>query len=233
MRLALLLPLTALAVRPRGHMPTIPAIATAVLCSALPFLATASVSAHTRTPQSARPATQAQPAPTAQDKPVNPAARTMVSFTERVDAYLKLQKGELAKLPKLKPEATPLEIDQHQRALGAAIAKARAGAKPGDVFTPDMQKVARELMQRVFANAHDRRELRDSVMDENPTAVRFKVNDRYPDAVPLSTMPPEVLQNLPRLPEGLEYRFVGTALILLDPDAHIVVDYVTRALPTK
>ena len=206
-------------------MTRIPAVVTAVLCSALPFLATASVSARTPTPQSA--------AAKSQDKPVNPAAQTMASFTERVDAYLKLQKAEKAKLPKLKPEATPIEIDRHQRALGAAMGKARAGAKPGDVFTPDMQKVARELMQRVFASAHDRRELRNSVMDENPTTVRFKVNDRYPDAVPLSTMPPEVLQNLPRLPEGLEYRFVGDVLILLDPDAHIVVDYVTRALPKK
>jgi hypothetical protein len=206
-------------------MPRIPAVATAVLCSALPFLATPSVSARTATPQS--------PAPAAQGKPVNPAAQSMASFTDRVDAYLKLQKAEKAKLPKLKPDATPIEIDRFQRALGAAMATARAGAKPGDVFTPDMQKVARELMQRVFRNAHDRRELRDSVMDENPSAVRFKVNDRYPDAVPLSTMPPEVLQNLPRLPEGLEYRFVGDALILLDPDAHIVVDYVTRALPKK
>jgi hypothetical protein len=206
-------------------MSSIPAVVTVVLCSALPFLASAPVSAHTRTPQSVSSA--------AQGTPVNPAAQTMASFTQRVDAYLKLQKAEQAKLPKLKPDATPIEIDRHQRALGAAMAKARAGAKQGDVFTPDMQKVARELMQRVFATAHDRRELRNSVMDENPTAVRFKVNDRYPDTVPLSTMPPEVLQNLPRLPEGLEYRFVGDVLILLDPDAHIVVDYVTRALPKK
>src|SRR5262245_50399382 len=100
-------------------MPRIPAVATAVLCSALPFLASAPVSARTSTPQSQAPAT-------AQGKPVNPAARTMASFTDRVDAYLKLQKEETAKLPKLKAEATPLEIDQHQRALGAAMAKARA-----------------------------------------------------------------------------------------------------------
>jgi hypothetical protein len=203
-------------------MPIIPAVVVVVVCSALPFLATGPASAHTGAPQ---------PSADVQDRPVNPAAATMASFTERADAYLKLQKAEQAKLPKLKEGATPIEIDQHQRALGAAMAKARAGAKQGDIFTPDMQRVARELMQRLFAKTHDRRELRDSVMDENPTTVRFKVNDRYPDVVPLSTMPPDVLQNLPRLPAPLEYRFVGAALILLDPDAHIVVDYVTRALP--
>jgi hypothetical protein len=44
-------------------------------------------------------------------------------------------------------------------------------------------------------------------------------------------MPPEVLKNLPRLPEELEFRFVGATLILLDPQAHMVVDFVPNALP--
>ena len=197
-------------------------VTAAALCSALPILMTDL--AYGR-------GSGTQPLPARQAPAVNADAKTMSSFTERVDAYLKLQKVEKGKLPKLKEEATPVEIDQHQRALGAAMAKARAGAKQGDVFTPDMQRVARKLMTQLFKDSRQKRELRESVMDENPTGVRFKVNDRYPDTVPLSTMPPEVLQNLPRLPEELEYRFVGEALILLDPDAHIVIDYVTRALP--
>jgi hypothetical protein len=202
-------------------MPIIRFVIAAALCSALPFLTTTPASAGAAAPQPLA----------APPQPVNRDAKTMVSFTERVDAYLKLQKAEVAKLPALKDGSTPLEIDQHQRALGTAIARARAGARPGDVFTPDMQRVARKLMARLFKDTRRRRELRESVMDENPTNVRFKVNDRYPDTVPLSTMPPDVLRNLPPLPEALEYRFVGDALILLDPDAHIVVDYVTRALP--
>jgi hypothetical protein len=202
-------------------MPIIRFVTTAALCSALPILTTPPLFARFSPPQPSA----------AQQAPVNRDAKTMVSFTQRVDAYLKVQKAELAKLPKLKDGSTPLEIDQHQRALGAAIAKVRAGAKQGDIFTPDMQRVARKLMQQLFKETRKRRELREAVMDENPTAVRFKVNDRYPDAVPLSTMPPDVLRNLPPLPEGLEYRFVGDVLILLDPDAHIVVDFVTRALP--
>jgi hypothetical protein len=204
-------------------MPIIRFVTTAALCSALPILTTAPVFVRFGPSQPLAAQAQAQP--------VNRDAKTMVSFTELVGAYLKLQKAEVAKLPKLKDGSTPVEIDQHQRALGAAIAKARAGAKQGDVFTPDMQRVARKLMQQLFRETRRRRELRESVMDENPKAIRFKVNDRYPDVVPLSTMPPDVLSNLPPLPEGLEYRFVGDVLILLDPDAHIVVDFVTRVLP--
>jgi hypothetical protein len=202
-------------------MSTIRILATAALCSALPILTT----------QPSARGRAAEPLGAAQEHPVNPAARTMAAFTERVDAYLRLQKAEKAKLPTLKEEATPFEIDRHQRALSAAMAAVRAGAKQGDIFTPDMQRVARELMANLFKETRTRRDLRDSVMDENPTTARFKVNDRYPDAVPLSTMPPDVLKNLPRLPEALEYRFVGDTLILLDPDAHIVVDYVSRVLP--
>lgn len=68
-------------------------------------------------------------------------------------------------------------------------------------------------------------------MDENPGKFTLAANAPYPTQVPLSTMPPEVLRNLPMLPEGLEYRFVGESLILLDPRANLVVDFVSRALP--
>jgi hypothetical protein len=44
-------------------------------------------------------------------------------------------------------------------------------------------------------------------------------------------MPAEVLKALPPLPEELEYRFVGDALILLDAHAHIVVDFFANVLP--
>ena len=60
---------------------------------------------------------------------------------------------------------------------------------------------------------------------------RLQVNMRYPDTVPLSTVPPQVLANLPTLPEDLEYRFVGDRLILLDSHAHIIADYVEKVFP--
>jgi hypothetical protein len=44
-------------------------------------------------------------------------------------------------------------------------------------------------------------------------------------------VPPQVLRSLPPLPPELEYRFIGTTLILLDAHAHIIVDYMTGAVP--
>ena len=52
------------------------------------------------------------------------------------------------------------------------------------------------------------------------------MNATYPKGASLATMPPNVLEVLPRLPDGLEYRIVNTHLILWDVDADIVVDYV-------
>jgi hypothetical protein len=57
------------------------------------------------------------------------------------------------------------------------------------------------------------------------------VNARYPDEVPLSTMPPDLLRVLPALDEGLEFRFVGRHLILLDVRSHLIVDVIDNAMP--
>jgi len=47
--------------------------------------------------------------------------------------------------------------------------------------------------------------------------------------VPISTVPPQVLAQLPKLPEELEYRFIQTNLILFDTHAHTIADYVVGA----
>jgi len=171
--------------------------------------------------------------PWSQSAAANSEASAIAEFMERLDLYVALHKKIENALPKLSTEATPEEIDKNQRAFAQLLAEARKTAKVGDVFTPPMQVVARRLMERLFANSASRRQLRDSVMDDNPSpaSITLAVNARYPDDVPLSTMPPEVLKGLPTLPEELEYRFVGETLILLDPHAHVIVDYVTRALP--
>jgi len=49
--------------------------------------------------------------------------------------------------------------------------------------------------------------------------------------VPLITFPPALLQSLPPLPEGLEYRFYGRHLILRDVKANIVVDMLRNIVP--
>jgi hypothetical protein len=154
-----------------------------------------------------------------------PGEGVITEFNHRVEEYVALRKQLSGTLKKLPDKASPKEIDAHQRALLALVAKGRADAKQGDIFLPDMQKFIRGLIRSVLAGP-DGPKIRASLMDENPTGAKIAVNDRYPDTIPMSTMPPDVLAALPKLPENLEYRFVGNRLILLDVEAHLVVDFV-------
>lgn len=162
----------------------------------------------------------------------NADATTMAGFAERTRDYGALHQKVAGSLPALAAESSPAQIHAYQRALAAGITAARVDARAGDLFTPATQSLIRRLLARLFRDRQARRRLRESLMDDNPSgSVRLAVNAPYPDVVPLSTMPPDVLKQLPALPPELEYRFVGETLILLDPDAHIVVDYLARALP--
>ena len=168
----------------------------------------------------------------AQEQPrVNETARALADFREEVDEYLELHTKLAATLPPVPNDATPLQLDQRQRALGALIQSARKGATPGDIFERDSRPIIRKLLFGIFGGP-DGKKLRASIADENPgPAVKLQVNGRYPDTIPVSSMPPQVLQVLPQLPKELEYRFIGSTLILLDVQAHIIVDFMTGALP--
>jgi hypothetical protein len=165
-------------------------------------------------------------APAASPDPV-PALR---SFDARVREYVTLHREVEQKLPKLGREATPEEIDKNQRELGALLRSARSEAKPGELFTPDVQEFLARLFAQVFRGENGKN-LLGSIMDENPGLPEFTVNDRYPDAVPLSTMPAEILDALPELEEDMEYRFIGRRLALIDSHAHIIVDFTDELLP--
>jgi len=162
---------------------------------------------------------------------VNPNAKAIAGFQEEVQAYVELHRKLERTLSQLPTDATPTMIDQHQRALERLVQQARKGAKVGDIFTRDVRPVFRRLLYGTFTGPDGKR-LRNSIMEENPgPAVKLQVNGRYPDTVPLSSVPPQVLKALPALPEELEYRFIEDQLILLDAHAHIIVDYLSGAIP--
>lgn len=161
---------------------------------------------------------------------VNRDAALSLEFTKRVEDYMALHKKAEEDIRRLSKEATPEEIDRHQRELARLIEKLRLKAQPGDVFTKEIRAYFRRQMLKAFAGPEGRK-LKRSIMDENPGPIKLRVNGRYPDTVPLSTMPPQVLAALPKLPQQLEYRFIGDRLILLDVPAHLIIDYIEGALP--
>lgn len=159
-------------------------------------------------------------------------AQALAEFNTRVSAYAALHQKLEATLPSLPKETTPAVIDKHQRALAQLMVEARKGAKQGDIITPATQVVFRRLLARVFAGKEGR-ELKGTILDENPGNVGLTVNGRYPDEIPLSTVPPQVLSALPKLPVELEYRFIGDRLILLDVHAHTLADYMDKIFPAQ
>lgn len=168
--------------------------------------------------------------PVRTQEPVNPQAKTMAEFQQDVKAYIALQQKLGATLPPLPPDPTPEQIDARQRALADLIRAARKDASAGDLFDPEMQKVVRDLLRQIFSGT-DGAELRAELMDENPGRIRITINGRYPDAVPLSTVPPQLLKGLPKLPPAMEYRFIGRALILFDSRSHLILDIMENAVP--
>ena len=90
-------------------------------------------------------------------------------------------------------------------------------------------------MIRAIIAAHypgrDRMELKKELAEAENKSVVVKVNGVYPEAAELLEMPPTLLLELPELPKQVRYRFVGNSLLIVDRENHLIVDYMTNALP--
>jgi hypothetical protein len=202
----------------------------AVTISAVSLLRVVAFAAGTTAEQTA-PAGSSAPRPAPPTPAMNAAdAAAIEQFKRDIQAYVEIHTAAEKALPKLPTEATIQQIDANQRLLLQAIAKSRSAARRGDLFKPGMEAMLRRVMARVFEGIEGR-QLRESIMEENPTNIRIAVNGRYPDTVPLATMPPDVLAALPTMPEELEYRFIGSSLAIMDVHAHMIVDFAPNVLP--
>jgi hypothetical protein len=149
----------------------------------------------------------------------------VADFSARVWEYFELR-SELEKgLPSLRVTDDPAEIRRAVRALAKRIRVARAGAKQGDMFTPTISVEFRNaLILEMDTNTWA------AIMDDNPGEFSNKINGTYPEEKPLSTVPPNVLAVLPRLPDDIQYRFLGRHLILLDTRASVILDRIPLAI---
>jgi hypothetical protein len=170
------------------------------------------------------------PAPSAAQQATNRDAQTLADFQARVKNYLALRQKLMAGRPVLPDKATPEQIEAHQRAVGDLIIAARKGARKGDLFGGEMTVLARRLLGPIFKGP-DGAAIRNAILEE-PQPLVPTINSRYPDDVPVSSMPPEILKALPKLDDTLEFRFVGRHLILMDVPAHLIVDIVDNAMPS-
>ena len=159
--------------------------------------------------------------------PANPDSAILADFNARLDKYVKLQRALLKQAP-LKESEDSANISVPQELLAAKLRHIRKNAKQGDILTPQVAVMFKRLMYPELKGAEGR-ETKAEVKDE-AGVVELKVNAISPSSQPLSTVPPNLLANLPQLPKDVEYRFVGKHLILRDVDANIIVDYMFNAI---
>ena len=157
----------------------------------------------------------------------SPDARVLGDFKARVEKYDALRKKADDSAPPLKESSNPGKIKDAQQGLAERIGAARAGVRPGEIFTPEIAPVIKRLLLPE-AKQHDTKE---AMKEDKPVVVSFKVNGPYPDKQPVATVPPNVLAALPQLPKDIEYRFIEKHLILRDARANLIIAYISNAIP--
>ena len=207
-----------------------------------PAAAPAATSGETTEPQPAREPAEKGPqissappsplvAPEARAKGVNPHAAILADFKERVDAYMKVRKEAIKDAPRLKETTDVAKLKAAQDGMAQSIRLARANAKQGDVFTPEIVAQFRRLLNPEL-KGDDGRDAKAILRDDAPPAgtIPFKVNAKYPDGASVATIPANLLLSLPTLPEPMQFKIVGKHLILLDEDADLIVDYALNVI---
>jgi hypothetical protein len=170
-------------------------------------------------------------APTPSPDPEFPTFKVQVwgyiaaDFSARIWRYSELRRELEKELPGLSVTQDVRAIRKAQRALAQKIRVARHGAKQGDIFTPAIGMEFREVL-RLEMDA----DTWAAIMDDNPGEFSNRINGTYPGKKPLSTVPPNILAQLPRLPDDVQYRFLGRHLILHDTRANLILDRIPYAI---
>jgi len=156
--------------------------------------------------------------------------KTVAVLESRAKAYVKLRNRIERKLPKLSKDSTPEQISAYKKAFEAGVRSARAGAKPGDIFTAGTAEYLRRLIRTEF-KGQDRGELKETILEAETAGIPLKVNYPYPESMEVSTVPPTLLLKLPQLPMELNFRFTGRHMLLVDKENGLILDYLLSALP--
>jgi hypothetical protein len=171
--------------------------------------------------------------PTCQLEILSPTAleeRALQDFDRRVHWYVRLHRRLERSLP---PEHLfgdledmPIAVD----ALHVAMVDARPHARAGGFFTPGVAEVLIARLERVAGGGLPSEGVAPLYLGFTHRVPLPQVNARIPAG--RNTRPgPALLAALPALPQELEYRIVGLALVLVDVHADLVLDVLKDALP--
>jgi hypothetical protein len=149
-------------------------------------------------------------------------------FQNRIDNYLSAKKKQdIAK----KPTDSPGKLAQEKQQTAEKTQAARPEAQQGDIFTPSVATYFKKQIEGTLRGPNGEK-VRASLRHAEPLPnVQLKVNAKYPKNLPLQSTPPTLLMNLPPLPKELQYRIVGSTLVLYDMSSGLIVDFIPNAVP--
>ena len=162
---------------------------------------------------------------------VQTAQTPLEEFEVAVRDYAKVHRAVERQLPRLHRAHDVQEIAEHTNAMASALQAARAGAREGDVFTPAIGVFLRGRISDALA-AHGFLPddvIAASVEEADDEAPMPMVNGRFPWRRG-AAMWPCVIDALPALPQELQYRIVGSHLVLVDIHADLVIDVLRNAV---
>jgi hypothetical protein len=157
-------------------------------------------------------------------------AATVKDFQGRVAKYLEVHKATGVAN---KPSDSPNKLADQKQLAEEKIREARPAAKQGDIFAPPIGAYFKKQIAATLQGPEGAK-VRASLRRAEPLPnLRLEVNEKYPQNLPLQSTPPTLLLNLPRLPGELQYRIVGSTLVLYDTASNLVVDLLPGAVPAS
>jgi hypothetical protein len=157
----------------------------------------------------------------------NPVITPFADFEQRVAAYLRIHDAAAAAMGKLSTSKSPAENEAKTKAMYDGIRERRAHAAAGDIFSP---AIAQEFRRLIGQSVRTRPRIKNSIRSGEEVLTKLRVNGSYPADVPFETMPPTLLAGFPVLPQAIQYRFVGSSLVLQDVSANLIVDFLPNAI---
>jgi len=155
-------------------------------------------------------------------------AAVVKEFENRVEKYLEIHKNSNVNQ---KPTDSPEKLAGQKQQTEQKMRESRPAAKQGDIFAPGIGAYFKKQIA-VTLNGPDGAKVRASLKRAEPLPdVPLQVNRPYPRNLPLQSTPPTLLLNLPQLPSGLQYRIVGSKLVLYDTASNLIVDFLPDAMP--
>ena len=156
--------------------------------------------------------------------------KSIKDFDAEIARYMELRRKLGTEIQSLRPNSTSVEIVNTSDALASAIQRARLRSQARVFFSPPTTVLIKRRIVETIRTEHLVSALA-RIDDEGPAPNAVTVYLRFPASSQMATMPPSLLAVLPLLPRELEHRIVGTALVLRDIDAALVLDYIPAAIP--